>query len=175
MEIIGSIKYVDLVVPQHNMNKEEAWDKLKFDIMFVGDDWYDTPKWNEIEERLKAKGVKIIYFPYTKGVSSTLINDTLKKIKKIMRILRVSSHPTKNFHGIGLHPHKISSTKRFKTFFSTFKISKQEEIIEVSNYDVFISDIYFDKRPTEGNKFKIIFFYLNRIIKLLRFSFRSIF
>ena len=92
-----------------------------------------------------------------------------------MRILRVSSHPTKNFHGIGLHPHKISSTKRFKTFFSTFKISKQEEIIEVSNYDVFISDIYFDKRPTEGNKFKIIFFYLNRIIKLLRFSFRSIF
>ena len=83
MQIIGSIKYVDLVVPQNNMNKEEAWDKLKFDIMFVGDDWYDTPKWNEIEERLKAKGVKIIYFPYTKGVSSTLINDTLKKLRKL--------------------------------------------------------------------------------------------
>lgn len=79
MEIVRSIKYVDTVVAQDNMDKFEAWKKLKFDIMFVGDDWYNTTKWNEYEEQLKEVGVKIIYFPYTKGTSSTLINKTLEE------------------------------------------------------------------------------------------------
>ncbi len=81
MEIVNSIKYVDLVVSQDDMNKIEAWQRLKFDIIFVGDDWYKTPKWDEIEKKFDKKGVKIVYFPYTKGVSSTLINDTLEKLR----------------------------------------------------------------------------------------------
>ena len=78
-EIVRNIKFVDLVVPQENMNKYEVWKKLKFDIMFVGDDWYNTEKWNDIEAKFKKVGVKIIYFPYTKGTSSTLINQILIK------------------------------------------------------------------------------------------------
>lgn len=81
-EIVQSIKYVDLVVPQENMDKYEAWKKLKFDIMFVGDDWYNTEKWNKIEAQLEKVGVKIIYFPYTKGTSSTLINQILMDQRK---------------------------------------------------------------------------------------------
>ncbi len=80
IEIVRNIKYVDVAIPQVNMNKFEAWKKLKFDIMFVGDDWYNTPKWNEYEKQLKDVGVKIIYFPYTKETSSTLINKCLKEI-----------------------------------------------------------------------------------------------
>ena len=76
-EIVASTKYVDTVVAQETMNKMEAWDKLKFDIMFVGDDWYNTDKWQEIESRFNTLGVKIIYFPYTKGTSSTIINEIL--------------------------------------------------------------------------------------------------
>ena len=76
-EIVDSIKYVDVVVPQKSMDKFEAWSKLKFDIIFVGDDWHNTPKWNAIEKKLKEVGVKIVYFPYTKGTSSTLINNML--------------------------------------------------------------------------------------------------
>ena len=82
LEIVSSIKSVDLVVPQINMNKLEAWKKLKFNIMFVGDDWKDTPKWKQIEEEFKHIKVKIIYFPYTQGTSSTLINETLKMLRK---------------------------------------------------------------------------------------------
>lgn len=78
-EIVRDIKFVDLVIPQENMNKYEAWKKLKFDIMFVGDDWYNTEKWNNMETQLKKVGVKVIYFPYTKGTSSTLINQILKE------------------------------------------------------------------------------------------------
>ncbi len=64
------------------MDKFEMWRKLKFDVMFVGDDWYNTDKWNGYEEQFKAVGVKIVYFPYYKGTSSTLINATLLELRK---------------------------------------------------------------------------------------------
>jgi len=81
IEIVRSISYVDAVVPQNNMNKMDALNRLKFDIMFVGDDWYDTEKWKKIDEQFEKRGVKIIYFPYTQGTSSTIINQALEKLK----------------------------------------------------------------------------------------------
>lgn len=82
MEIVRNIKFVDAVVPQENMDKFKMWERLKYDIMFVGDDWFKTPKWKELDEKFKEVGVKIIYYPYTKGTSSTLINETLKKLRE---------------------------------------------------------------------------------------------
>ena len=82
LDIVRNIKLVDVAVPQDSMDKIEAWNKIKFDIMFVGDDWYDTPKWKELDEKFKSLGVKIVYFSYTKGTSSTLINKTLEKLRK---------------------------------------------------------------------------------------------
>lgn len=83
MEIVRNIKFVDAVVPQNDMDKFKMWERLKFDVMFVGDDWFDTPKWIELDEKFKSVGVKIIYFPYTKGVSSTLINSTLDDLRDV--------------------------------------------------------------------------------------------
>jgi len=77
IEILRSLKCVDAVISQENMDKFAAWEKLKFDVMIVGDDWFNTPKWENIESQFKEKGVRIIYFPYTKGTSSTLINRIL--------------------------------------------------------------------------------------------------
>lgn len=82
IEIVRSIKCVDAAIPQMDMNKMDAWNKLKFDIMFVGDDWFNTPKWREFDKIFAQQGVKIIYFPYTKGTSSTLINKTLEELRK---------------------------------------------------------------------------------------------
>lgn len=81
MEIVRNIKSVDAVIPQYDMDKFAMWERLKFDVMFVGDDWFKTPKWETIEEKLKSVGVKIVYFPYTRGVSSTFINETLKNLR----------------------------------------------------------------------------------------------
>lgn len=81
MEIVRSSRYVDSVVPQENMDKFEMWKKLKFDVMFVGDDWYASDKWEELEKQFKEVGVRIVFFPYTKGTSSTLLNETLKKLR----------------------------------------------------------------------------------------------
>ena len=81
IEIVRSIKYVDIAIPQNSIDKFEAWERLKFDILFVGDDWYSDSKWKEIENKLKAVGVRTIYFPYTKGTSSTIINATLESLR----------------------------------------------------------------------------------------------
>ena len=45
------------------------------------DDWFETPKWKEIEEQFKEVDVKVVYFPYTKSTSSTLLNSTLGKLR----------------------------------------------------------------------------------------------
>ena len=81
MEIIRSIRYVDAVVPQNDMDKFKMWERLKFDVMFVGDDWFKSEKWKKLDKQFKDVGVKIIYFPYTEGTSSTLINETLLNLR----------------------------------------------------------------------------------------------
>lgn len=81
IEIVKNIKCVDMVVEQKSMDKMEAWKKLDFNKMFVGDDWKGTEKWLQYEKEFSAVGVEIVYFPYTKGVSSTLINNTLRNLR----------------------------------------------------------------------------------------------
>lgn len=73
VEIVQNLRYVDEVVPQASMDKVEAWNNLKFDVMFVGDDWKGTPAWIALEEQFAAFGVDIVYFPYTGHTSSTIL------------------------------------------------------------------------------------------------------
>ncbi len=77
-EIVRSVKYVDAVVPQYDMDKLAACKKLGASVLFVGDDWYGTEKWKKYEDDFSREGIKIVYFPYTKGVSSTKITEALK-------------------------------------------------------------------------------------------------
>jgi glycerol-3-phosphate cytidylyltransferase len=81
LEIVRNIKFVDAVVPQESMDKLSMCKKLKANILFVGDDWYNTPKWKHIENDLAEIGVSVVYFPYTKGISSTKIGQTLKSMR----------------------------------------------------------------------------------------------
>ena len=71
IEIVQNVRYADDVVPQASMDKMEAWNNLKFDVMFVGDDWRGTDKWNALEAEFATLGVAIVYFPYTQHTSST--------------------------------------------------------------------------------------------------------
>ncbi|WP_295505516.1 adenylyltransferase/cytidyltransferase family protein [uncultured Pseudoalteromonas sp.] len=85
MEIVEAIKFVDEVVPQVNYDKEEAWNNLKFDKMFVGDDWKGTEKWNKIEADFAKLNVEICYFSYTSHTShtsSTKLREVLDKMSK---------------------------------------------------------------------------------------------
>ncbi|MBQ7596196.1 MAG: adenylyltransferase/cytidyltransferase family protein [Clostridia bacterium] len=77
LAIVEAIKYVDKAVPQENMNKLEACKKYNADVIFVGDDWKGTDKWNKIEQELATIGAEVVYFPYTKGTSSTILREKL--------------------------------------------------------------------------------------------------
>ena len=76
-QIVAALRYVDKVVPQETMDKMQAYNKYKFDVVFVGDDWKNTDKWNKIEEDFKKVNVDVVYFPYTKGTSSTILREKL--------------------------------------------------------------------------------------------------
>jgi glycerol-3-phosphate cytidylyltransferase len=78
IEVVRACRYVDLAIPQASLDKIEAWEKLKFHKLFVGDDWYKNEQWNKYEEALNRLGAEVIYFPYTPSTSSSLIRERLK-------------------------------------------------------------------------------------------------
>lgn len=86
-EIVAAIRYVDEVVPQTSMNKIKAWEKLRFHKMFHGDDWKGSEMWNKIESEFRKINVEIVYFPYTKNVSTTSVKNTLSVPKSIVNVI----------------------------------------------------------------------------------------
>ena len=76
--IVEAIRYVDEVVPQTSMNKVEAFENIGFNVMFHGDDWKGSPLYTETEKEFEKYEVKIVYFPYTQGTSSTQLTEMLR-------------------------------------------------------------------------------------------------
>ena len=76
--IVEAIKYVDAVVPQVNKKKFEAWEKYRFNKMFVGSDWKGTPQWDEYEKQFCTIGVEIVYLQHTDGISSTILREKIQ-------------------------------------------------------------------------------------------------
>ena len=72
MEILKACKYCDVVVPEDTLEKVELYNKYKFDILFVGSDWYG----DEI-------GVSVVYLPYTNEVSSSKIIQKIAQMRQI--------------------------------------------------------------------------------------------
>lgn len=81
IEIVRNIRCVDAVVAQEDMDKLAMCKKLKANVMFVGDDWYKSDKWQEYERQFQEAGIQIVYFPYTKNISSTQISKALKHLR----------------------------------------------------------------------------------------------
>lgn len=75
--IVQSIRYVDRVVVQPDKNKFAAWEKYRFQKMFVGSDWKGTPQWIEFERQFAPVGVQIVYLDHTDGISSTILRNRL--------------------------------------------------------------------------------------------------
>lgn len=73
--IVEAIQYVDKVVPQESMDKFDAWQKLKFDVMFHGSEWKNTELYNDYERHFATVGVEIVYLPHTEGISSTMLRE----------------------------------------------------------------------------------------------------
>ena len=77
IEIVSSIKYVDMVVKQNNRSGKENIKKLgNISVLIRGDD-AEIP---EEVKYIKSVGGEFIQIPYTKGISSSsIINKILAK------------------------------------------------------------------------------------------------
>jgi len=76
-EVVTQIDVVDEVVTDFSSNKLEVWRRLKFDVLFKGDDWRGTAKGDKLEADMATVGVEVCYFPYTAHTSSTLLRSML--------------------------------------------------------------------------------------------------
>jgi glycerol-3-phosphate cytidylyltransferase len=79
-EIVNGLDVVDEVVVQSHRDKIKQFHEIRYDLMFVGDDWKGSPLFNEVEAELNEHGASIIYFEYTKDVSSTQFTNILQDI-----------------------------------------------------------------------------------------------
>ena len=80
MDILQNIKYVDKVIPSEREDCDVYLKGIvKYDRLFVGSDYKGTERFLRYEKIFADKGVEIIYFPYTKGTSSTQLRAYLSK------------------------------------------------------------------------------------------------
>lgn len=82
VRILNALKCVDkaeLVNFEITDDKMLALEKFGFDVLFSGDDWKGTERYNKTEKQFAEKGVAIEYLPYTQGVSTTDIKTKLSK------------------------------------------------------------------------------------------------
>jgi rfaE bifunctional protein nucleotidyltransferase chain/domain len=83
VQMLKACKYVDKIVPQHKLSSIANLKKHKINIVTVGSDWKN--KHVEGLEFAKKNGIKVIYFPYTKGVTtSEIIKKIIDNIYKIV-------------------------------------------------------------------------------------------
>ena len=80
LEIIQNLKAVDRAIIVNTLNKREIWNKIHFEAIFIGDDWKGNKRWEETEKIMNTIGAKLIYLPYTKGISTSSLTETIKSI-----------------------------------------------------------------------------------------------
>ncbi len=71
LAIVESMRFVDETYMEHTTDKLVTWQHVRFDIIFKGDDWRGSEKWNALERAFEEVGVRVAYLPYTTHTSTT--------------------------------------------------------------------------------------------------------
>lgn len=84
--IVAAIKEVDEVVKVDFSNtvKLDAWNLYHYDAYFSGDDHGN--EWDGERRQLQALGSDIVFLPYTKSTSSTMIKERISQAKRKERL-----------------------------------------------------------------------------------------
>ena len=75
--VVAAVGLVDEVVADTSSDKRLAWERVRFDVLFKGDDWQGTAKGDRLEAEMAEVGVELRYFPYTPNASSTALRSVL--------------------------------------------------------------------------------------------------
>ena len=79
LAVVRAIKYVDRAELSDDERDLGALKKYGYNILFLSEDHKGKEYYNNLEEEMKKMGVKVIYIPYTNGISSTKIRGSLGK------------------------------------------------------------------------------------------------
>lgn len=77
-KIVNAIKGVDKVIITKTLDKMQIYNFIKFDAIFIGDDWKNNERWKQTKEIMKNQGVDVIFLPHTDGISTTQISNSIK-------------------------------------------------------------------------------------------------
>ena len=81
--VVKDLKGVSEVIPQTTLDYRPNLEKIKPNFVVHGDDWKEgvqAKTRQQIIDKLTEWGGKVIDVPYTKGISSTMLNERLKEI-----------------------------------------------------------------------------------------------
>lgn len=81
--VLENLKAVHKVIPQETLDYRPNLNAFKPDIVVHGDDWKEGVQKGtrqQVIDTLEIWGGKLVEVPYTKGISSTKLNDALKEI-----------------------------------------------------------------------------------------------
>lgn len=82
IEIVRAIGFVDDAVLDESADKRLVWQRVRFDIVFKGDDWRGTSAGERLEALLVDVGARVEYLPYTSNTSSTMLRELLDDVAK---------------------------------------------------------------------------------------------
>ena len=80
-EVLPSCKYVNFVIPNSGgADSKPAIEESKPDLIAIGSDWARKDYYKQMQfdqDWLDERNISLIYIPYTKGISSTIIKQKL--------------------------------------------------------------------------------------------------
>ena len=77
IDIVSALGIVDEVVIDRSEDKLAVWQQRPFDAIFKGSDWQGTPKGYRLEHAMQSVGAEVVYFPYTRHTSSSMLRSFL--------------------------------------------------------------------------------------------------
>ena len=75
--IVNAIKSVDKVVLTDTLDKKIIAQHIKFDAIFIGDDWKNNERWIKTQKEMSELGIDVVFLPHTDGISSTNIRNKI--------------------------------------------------------------------------------------------------
>ena len=81
LQLVKELRSVDDAILCDSLDKIDVCNQLKFDVIFIGDDWKGSERWNQTEEELQPLGAKVVYLKHTDGISSTKVRESMMECK----------------------------------------------------------------------------------------------
>ncbi|KJY92096.1 adenylyltransferase/cytidyltransferase family protein [Pseudoalteromonas piscicida] len=87
LSIIKALACVDKALlvgaPMADTERAAHWiAQQSVNLVICGDEWQHTPRWQALEAALAPQNIRVVYIPYTQGISSTKIKERIQNFNE---------------------------------------------------------------------------------------------